>query len=81
MIFAKRPDVDPPFRVLTPTGDGTYSDAPAGEKRELRGLGDAIDAVTTATGIKAGWQYLTGGKCGGCEERRRRMNEMFPFKG
>jgi len=56
---------------------------PAIAQREnaVRGLGDAIDAVTTATGIKAGWQYLTGGKCGGCEERRRRMNEMFPFKG
>lgn len=81
MIFAKRNDTPPPFRVLTPNGDGTYSETPAGEKRELRGLGDVVDRVTTATGIKAGWKYLNGGECGGCEERRRRMNEMFPFKG
>lgn len=46
--------------------DGTVTEPPAG----WRGVGDVIAAATKAVGIQP---------CGGCEERRRRLNERFPF--
>jgi hypothetical protein len=38
--------------------------------RDVRGLGDAIAVVTDALTIK---------KCSSCEERRKKLNQMFPF--
>jgi len=49
---------------------------------QLRGLGDVVEAVTTATGIKAGVQVLakaTGRECG-CARRRDKLNELVPFR-
>lgn len=51
--------------------------------QESRGLGDTIDKITTATGIKKVVHAVTKavGKeddCG-CEERRKRMNKAFPY--
>jgi hypothetical protein len=40
--------------------------------RDLRGLGDAVEAVTEVLAIK---------KCSACEERRKKLNQMFPFGG
>lgn len=82
MIFGKRKNLDPPFRVLTPNADGTYTVyEPSGptEQKELRGLGDVIDRVTTATGMKAVVEYFNGGPCRGCQQRQQNLNEAFPF--
>ena len=51
--------------------------------QESKGLGDTIDKITTATGIKKVVHAVTKavGKeddCG-CEERRKRMNKAFPY--
>lgn len=51
-------------------------------KRKSKGLGDTIEKITEATGIKAGVEKLAqaiGWDCG-CDERKRILNEIFPYK-
>ena len=43
----------------------------------MEGWGDMVAKFTQVTGIKAVVEAITD-DCG-CEERRRRLNEMFPF--
>ena len=43
-----------------------------------KGLGDTIDKVTTATGLKK-LVKMRSEDCGG-EERRQKLNEKFPYK-
>ena len=42
-----------------------------------KGLGDTIDKITTATGIKKVVKWIAGEDCG-CEERRAKLNALFP---
>tara|TARA_R110002167_G_scaffold79355_2_gene219029 strand:- start:627 stop:797 length:171 start_codon:yes stop_codon:yes gene_type:complete len=51
-----------------------------------KGLGDTIEKITKATGIKPLVEYITAdvlkvkdGDCG-CEERKEKLNEAFPYK-
>ena len=49
---------------------------------EARGLGDVVEAVAAATGIKAGVEALakaTGRECG-CARRRDKLNQLVPFR-
>jgi len=49
--------------------------------KELRGLGDAIEMVTKATGVKKvvdAVSKATGKPCG-CDKRRDTLNRTFPF--
>ncbi len=49
--------------------------------KDLRGLGDAIEMVTKATGVKKvvdAVSKATGKPCG-CSERRDTLNRKFPF--
>ena len=51
-------------------------------KRKHQGVGDTIEAITKATGIKAGVEKLAqaiGWDCG-CDERKKKLNELFPYK-
>lgn len=51
-------------------------------QHKSRGLGDTIEKITTATGIKRLarlYTEVTGKDCG-CEGRRDKLNEMFPYK-
>ena len=52
--------------------------SPKEQPQQIRGLGDVIDAVTTATGIKAVVHAVAGEDCG-CQKRREKLNEMFPM--
>jgi len=48
----------------------------------LDGLGDVVEAVTKATGIKAATEAVakaTGKDCG-CKRRRDKLNRLFPFR-
>tara|TARA_R100001509_G_scaffold85086_1_gene48439 strand:+ start:3813 stop:3965 length:153 start_codon:yes stop_codon:yes gene_type:complete len=47
-----------------------------------RGLGDTIEKVTTATGVKKVVDTISKkmGKDCGCSERRDSLNRMFPYK-
>jgi len=47
--------------------------------REAEGLGDVVEAVTEATGIKKVVKWLAGEDCG-CDERKAALNKAFPLK-
>jgi len=47
-----------------------------------KGLGDTIEKITKATGIKAVVETLskvTGKDCG-CKQRKENLNKKFPYK-
>jgi len=51
-------------------------------KNTSKGLGDTIEKITKATGIKAGVDYVfdkLGVDCG-CEARKEKLNKLFPYK-
>jgi hypothetical protein len=48
-------------------------------KHESKGLGDTIDKITTATGIKKLVKFIAGEDCG-CDERKEKLNKMFPYQ-
>lgn len=45
----------------------------------MKGLGDVVEAITTATGIKAVVKFLVGEDCN-CDARQEKLNKLFPFK-
>lgn len=50
-------------------------------KKQAKGLGDTIEAITEATGIKAAVELFskaTGIDCG-CDERKAKLNELFSY--
>ena len=54
----------------------------AKRKPKPRGLGDTIEQITEATGIKSAVKLfadLTGIDCG-CDERKEKFNQMFPYR-
>jgi len=51
-------------------------------KRKLKGLGDTIERITEATGIKTVVEAIseaTGVDCG-CDARKELFNKLFPYK-
>ena len=42
-----------------------------------KGLGDAVEKFTEATGIKALVKFVAGDDCG-CDERKEKLNYLFP---
>lgn len=51
-------------------------------KRKSKGLGDSIEKLTEATGIKTAvklFSEITGVDCG-CDERKEKLNQLFPYK-
>ncbi|MEY3500838.1 MAG: hypothetical protein RL308_2507 [Bacteroidota bacterium] len=49
--------------------------------RKPKGLGDTIEAITEATGIKAVVEVFskaTGIDCG-CDQRKEKLNKLFPY--
>jgi len=47
----------------------------------IRGLGDVVDRVTSATGVKAAVNKVSeklGRECG-CQQRREALNKLVPF--
>ena len=52
------------------------------EFRKSRGLGDTIEKITKATGIKKvvdTVNKITGKDCG-CKKRKEALNKKFPYK-
>jgi hypothetical protein len=43
------------------------------------GLGDTVEKITKATGIKKAVKFLAGEDCG-CSERKNKWNEQFRYK-
>jgi hypothetical protein len=53
----------------------------AKKKKESIGLGDTIEKITTATGIKKAVKIftdVTGLDCN-CDERKEKLNNLFPY--
>lgn len=44
-----------------------------------KGLGDSIEKLTKATGIKTVVKKVVGSDCG-CDKRKDSLNRMFPYK-
>lgn len=47
-----------------------------------KGLGDTVEKITKATGIKSAVEFVarvTDSDCG-CDERKEKLNKMFPYK-
>tara|TARA_R100001082_G_scaffold90998_1_gene57637 strand:- start:738 stop:929 length:192 start_codon:yes stop_codon:yes gene_type:complete len=60
--------------VIALRGDYNYN-----YNMESKGLGDTIEKITTATGVKKFVHTITGGGCG-CEKRKQILNKVFPYK-
>lgn len=53
------------------------------EKHEPQGLGDTIEQITEATGIKKAVETVSnwlGIEDCGCDKRKEKLNELFPYK-
>lgn len=49
------------------------------KSQQPKGLGDTIEKITEATGIKKVVHKLFGEDCG-CDERKAMVNKLFPYK-
>ena len=47
-------------------------------KNQSKGLGDTVAKITKATGIDKLVKFVAGEDCG-CEERKQKLNELFPY--
>ncbi len=47
--------------------------------RMAKGLGDTIEQITKATGIKHVVERIVGDDCG-CEKRKEKLNKLIPYK-
>lgn len=48
------------------------------KKKKPKGLGDTIEQITEATGIKKVVKAIAGDDCG-CDQRRDKLNKIFPY--
>ena len=55
-----------------------YKEWKAKREAASEGLGDSIEKITEATGIKAAVKFLAGEDCG-CDERKEKLNKLLPF--
>jgi len=49
------------------------------EYKQSQGLGDAVEKITEVTGVKKAVKFMFGENCG-CDERKEKLNKMFPYK-
>ena len=60
-----------------------YSDATGIPSHQSRGLGDTVEKITRATGIKKAVDVVSkamGKKDCGCKGRKDKRNKSFPYK-
>ena len=62
----------------TATSTKSKKGRPKGSKNKPKGLGDTIEQITEATGIKSAVKAVFGDDCG-CEERKEKLNKIFPY--
>ena len=55
-----------------------YKEWVAKFEQQPAGLGDTIEQITEATGIKAAVKFLAGEDCK-CDERKKKLNEIFRY--
>jgi len=68
---------------IGPWGKSSYNQMRKEEnKNKSKGLGDTVEKFTKMTGIKKLVEVIeeeTGGGCG-CNERKDKLNKIFPYK-
>lgn len=47
-------------------------------KTQAKGVGDTIEQITEATGIKKLVKFIAGDDCG-CDARKEKLNALFPY--
>jgi len=55
-----------------------YKEWRANKDASPSGLGDSIEKITEATGIKKVVEFIAGEDCG-CDERKEKINNIFPY--
>ena len=55
-----------------------YSEWKENQEKAPKGLGDTIEKITEATGIKAAVKFIAGEDCG-CDKRKEKLNELFRY--
>lgn len=56
-----------------------YKEWKAKHAAASEGLGDTVEKITKATGIKKAVKFLAGEDCG-CDERKEKLNEIFRYR-
>ena len=56
-----------------------YKEWKKNHAKSSEGLGDTVEKITKATGIKKAVKFLAGEDCG-CSERKEKLNEMFRYR-
>lgn len=56
----------------------SYAEWKANQEASPEGLGDTIEKITEATGIKTAVKFLAGEDCG-CDERKEKLNQLFRY--
>lgn len=56
----------------------SYAEWKANQEASPEGLGDTIEKITEATGIKTAVKFLAGEDCG-CNERKEKLNQLFRY--
>lgn len=55
-----------------------YKEWVARYEKSSDGIGDTVEKITEATGIKKVVKFLAGEDCG-CDERKSKLNYLFPY--
>lgn len=50
-----------------------------GRKPKAKGLGDTVEQVLEATGVAKIAKFVLGEDCG-CDKRKEKLNQMFPYR-
>ena len=61
----------------TKQGKRDYEQWKKNHAESSKGLGDAVEKFTEATGIKKFVKFVAGDDCG-CDERKEKLNYLFP---
>jgi hypothetical protein len=56
----------------------SYAEWKENQEAASTGLGDSIEKITEATGIKAAVKFIAGEDCG-CDERKDKLNKLFNY--
>ena len=56
-----------------------YKEWKKNHAKSSEGLGDTVEKITKATGIKKAVKFLAGEDCG-CDERKEKLNEIFRYR-
>lgn len=56
-----------------------YKEWKAKYEAQSKGLGDTIEKITEATGVKKLVKWALGEDCG-CDERKEKLNEVFKYR-